>query len=327
MSEQHRAEERQVRDLIAAAGPRVEPPADRVAAIKEAARGEWREMVQRERRHGRARRLAGGLALAAGVIAAVAVGWWWVSRAPLTAPVVAELELVTGAVRAGAQADPAAGAEVTAGALVETGDAPAGVALRLVGGQSLRLAAGSRARLASERRLELERGALYVDSGSGSGGVEVVTALGTVRDIGTQFEVRLEPGATILRLRVREGECSLEAGGESHKAVRGEQLERTAGAGVSRAAIALYGPAWDWVLATAPKLRVDGRSLFDVLGRLQRELGREIRYADADLEAHARGAILSGPAEGLAPTVILETTLLANGLYHRLENGGILITR
>ena len=331
MNEQQTAEEQEVRNLIVEAGPRAAPPASEVAAIKEAARGEWRQMVRRERRRGRARRLRGGLALAASVLVAVAVGWWWTHRAPLAGPMVAGVELVTGAVGAGDGAALAAGAELTAGAVVETsgrtGGAPAGVALRLAGGQSLRLAGDSRVRLASASRLELVRGTLYIDSGPGAGSVEVVTALGTVRDVGTQFEVRLEADASALRLRVREGECSLEAGGDSYLAARGEQLSLLGDGSVARAEIEPYGPQWDWVLATAPGIEIEARSLSVFLTWVSRETGRGVRYADPELARTAAAISLHGSTEGLAPDEALEWVLRSSDLAYELDGGSILITR
>src|SRR2546427_815740 len=79
-------------------------------------------------------------------------------------------------------------------------------ALRLDAGPSVRLDAGSDLRLVSAHVLELRRGAVYVDTGarspngsaataSGAEGpaspIEIRTSLGRVRDVGTQFEVRL----------------------------------------------------------------------------------------------------------------------------------------
>lgn len=331
MSEQLDVEEQRVRDLIVGAGPRAAPPAEEVTRIKQAARAEWREMVDRERRRGRGLRLRGALALAASVVAALVVGWWWASRAPVAAPVVARVELVAGAVRGADAGRLAVGGELRAGSAVETGGwlggSAAGTALRLGGGQSLRLAADTRVLLVSESRLELEHGTLYVDADSTAGVVEVVTALGTVRDVGTQFEVRLSEGGAAIRVRVREGECSLGAAGESYRAVRGEQISRLADGSITRATIEPYGPEWDWVMATAPSIAIDGRSLAEVLRWVEREMGRDVRYADADLSAFAEGAILSGPSEGLAPVDILQAVLLANSLRHEVGNGTILVSR
>lgn len=333
MSKHHRAEEQEVRDLIVGAGPRAAVPAEDIAAIKAAAREEWRGLVEGERRQRRGARLGAGLALAASVLLALAVGWWWTTRtAPVAAPVVASVELVAGSVRGGG-AELAVGGQLPAGVTVETGDRVdgplAGTALRLAGGQSLRLAAGTRVRLASDRRFELDRGTLYVDSdpAASAGGVEVVTTLGIVRDIGTQFEVRVSEGDSTLRVRVREGEVALEAAGDSHRAIRGDQLSLLADGSIARAEIEPYGPEWDWVVATAPGLEFDGHPVGAVLSWYGRETGRAVRYADPALAAVADEAVLSGSSRGFTPAQTLETALRTSGLRHRLENGTILVGR
>ncbi len=333
MNEHQTVEEQEVRDLIAGAGPRAVPPAEDMAKIKAAAREEWREMVQRERQQRRGLRLRGGLALAASVVLALAVGWWWTTRtAPVAAPVVASVELLTGSVRAGG-AELAVGGELAAGASVETGGwiegAGAGAALRLDGGQSLRLAADTSVRLVSGRRLELLRGTLYIDSDATAApdGIEVVTVLGTVRDIGTQFEVRLSEGDAAMRVRVREGLVSLEADGDSHQANPGDQLSLLGDGSVVRAKVETYGPEWDWVMATAPGIETDGRSLTTVLRWVEREMGREVRYTDSALAEKAKEIIVSGSAKGFTPAQTLGTVVRTSDLRHEVENGTILITR
>ncbi len=292
-------------------------------------------MVAQERYRRRGLRIRGGLAFAASVLLALAVGWWWTTRtAPMAAPVVASVELIAGTVQTGEAVELTVGGELAVGATVETAgwvdDSPAAVALRLSGGQSLRLAADTTVRLLSASRFELQRGTLYVDSDPGSvaGGVEVVTVLGMVRDIGTQFEVRLSEGDAALRIRVREGECSLEAAGNSYLAARGDQLSLLGDGSVARAEIEPYGPEWDWVVATAPSIEIDGQPVGTVLGWVAREMGREIRYADPALEEASAEAIISGSAEGFTPaqTLDLVMKLTKSALRYQFENGSILIT-
>jgi hypothetical protein len=327
------AEEQDVRDLIAGAGPRAAVPPEEVARIKAAVREEWREMVRHERRRRRGLRARGGLALAASVLLALALGWWWMNRAAPVAPsVVASVELIAGSVRTAQAGELAVGGELNAGDSVETGSwadgSPTGAALRLEGGRSLRLAGDTRVRLTSARRVELERGTLYIDSGPAAvgGGVEVVTVLGTVQEIGTQFEVRLSEGGTALRVRVREGRCSLAAGAESHLAARGEQLSLLADGAVLRAGIETYGPEWDWVVATTPSIVVEGRSLAYFLVWVSREMGREVRYAEPALAQAAPGIELHGSTEGFTPEEALEWRLRSSNLGYALEPGTIVIT-
>jgi len=303
-----------------------------VATIKAAARQEWREMVERERQQRLGLRLRGGLALAASVLLALAIGWWWAGRTtPVAAPVVASVELLAGSVRIQG-VELTVGGELAAGAQVETAGwadgSPAGAALRLSGGQSLRLAADTSVSLLSDRRFELQHGTLYVDSEStaAAGGVEIVTAMGTVRDIGTQFEVRLGEGDAAVRVRVREGEISLEADGDSHRAVLGDQLSLLADGSVVRATVERYGPEWDWVMATAPSIEIEGRSLSSFLAWVSRETGRDVRYADTALAQAAPGISLHGSTGGFSPEEALEWVLKGSALAYELENGSILIT-
>ncbi len=335
MNEQQRAIEAEVRDLLERAGPRAVVPAEDVSAIKAAAREEWRALVATERRRRARVRLRGGLALAASVLLALVAGWWWVSRSTPATAVAATVELVRGEARIeGAAEALAIGGELATGATLETGgwagDAPARVALRLADGQSVRLDADSRVRLASGRRLELERGALYLDSGAApaAGAVmAIVTPLGTVRDIGTQFEVRLSEGETAIRVRVREGRVSLDAAGESHLAGDGEQLSLLRNGSVVRAAVERYGPDWRWVVAAAPPPRLVGGSLESFLDYFARETGRQVRFADAATEAVVAATLVHAPADSLTPPDrTIESVLDASGLDYRIEDGSVLIS-
>ena len=97
-----------------------------------------------------------------------------------------------------------AGAAIAEGARVRTvGEGRA--AFELAGGASLRASTATEWSFEGPRRIELAAGTLYVDSGTAAAGrgVEIVTAFGVVRDVGTQFEVRAL--STGLRIRVREG--------------------------------------------------------------------------------------------------------------------------
>src|SRR5262249_34172922 len=107
------------------------------------------------------------------------------------------------------------------GEWVETG-AAARAALRLSDGTSARLDTGSRARPLSATVIELAYGALYLDTGRDAKGLEVRTPLGTVHDIGTQFEVRLRDAS--LRVRVRTGIVELRRGDQSIPARPGTEL-------------------------------------------------------------------------------------------------------
>src|SRR5262245_44405896 len=199
--------------LLRLTGARPAVPGDRALRVKAAVRAQWRAGIRARRR---ARAVA---ALAAAAALAVVAGLMWragAGKPPAQAP-MARVEAVTGVAtmgpmpgRPGGPGSPraiGAGHEVTVGSRIETG-VDGLLALRLSSGASLRLDAGTRVAFDSLRSLTLEAGAVYVDSGApgapaGPANIEIHTPAGRVREIGTQFEVRLIDAA--VRLRVREG--------------------------------------------------------------------------------------------------------------------------
>jgi ferric-dicitrate binding protein FerR (iron transport regulator) len=302
-----------IRELLEDAGRRPAVPAEDLAAIEAAARAEWLKLVAAERR----RRLL-PLALAASLILALAAVWWWKREGPPPAPeIVATIELLKGETGGMAVGQP-----LVSGSVVATAS-PALAALRFPDGKSVRLDAGTRVRLLSNR-LELEAGAVYVDSRR-QGSFEIKTALGIVHEMGTQFEVRLDqPG---LRVRVREGAVSLDHDRGSDSISAGEELRVRHDGKLSRSKIDPHGPAWSWVLAAAPSLDIDGLTLGEYLDWVSRETALKVRYEDQTLAGLADTVRLRGSIEGLAPDESLSVILPGSGLGHRIERGTLLITK
>ncbi|HVR96432.1 MAG TPA: FecR family protein [Thermoanaerobaculia bacterium] len=313
--------EEALRELLESAGRRPAVPAEDLAAIQAAARAQWEEVVAAERKRKLRRSIP--LALAASLLLAFAVLWWWdANRQVRVAEPIATVELAKG----GAGRGPAVGEGLRAGATVTTQEDGL-IALRLAGGGSVRLDTGTRVRLVSAERLDLEAGAVYVDSGpAGRGSLEVGTAWGAVREVGTQFEVRIESGDE-LRVRVREGAVSLIRGSGSAPVATGEEIRLRRDGSLSRGTIDRQGPAWGWVLAAAPGLDVDGLALGEYLDWVSRETGWRLRYEDEALAGLARGIRLRGTLEGMAPDESVSVVLPGSGLGYRIEGDTLLITR
>jgi ferric-dicitrate binding protein FerR (iron transport regulator) len=277
----------------------------------------WTKLVAAVRR----RRRVLPLALAASLILALAVVWWWRKEGPPPAPeVVATIEVLKGEIRLEGGERAAVGQPLLSGTVLGT---EGRAALRLSGGESVRLDKGTRVRLAAVNKLELQAGAVYVDSRGGS--LEIGTDFGKVRDVGTQFEVRLEDG---LRVRVREGVVSLtREGGVSHSVSEGGELRVRRDGSTSRSIIEPHGPEWSWVLAAAPSMDIDGLKLSEYLDWVSRETALKVRYEDPALASLASTIRLRGSIEGLAPDESLSVILAGSGLGYRIEGGSLLITR
>jgi ferric-dicitrate binding protein FerR (iron transport regulator) len=189
-------------------------------------------------------------------------------------------------------------------------------------------------RLVSATEVELEAGAVYVDTGSdpspgqASGGHLVVrTPYGTARDIGTRFLVRLDPEDAPLSVRVRDGRVELERRGALHEAGGGEEMVvRTDGSFVRREAPG-HGPAWDWVVATAPAFELEGSTLSELLAWVSRETGWRVRFSEPELAGSADAIVLHGDLNGLRPDQAPFAVLPGAGLEGELDDGVLVVRR
>jgi ferric-dicitrate binding protein FerR (iron transport regulator) len=304
--------------LFGVAGRRARLPEAEVAPYREAARAAWRRNLRRRatrRRIGAAAALAAGLLLVVGLLARVR------PPAPELRPeAVGELVLRSGTVTVGGSGSPPV---LSAGSRLVTGEGGR-AALRLAGGASLRVDVDSRVRFDSATVVALERGAVYVDSDPRAPGapIAVSTPLGTVRHVGTQFEVRLleaEPGggAAALRVTVREGAVEIGQRGRSFEAAAGAEVTLRADGGLERQESAAQGPTWDWTQRAAPAFAIEGRSLATFLDWVSRETGLGWRGADPGLERVLRETVLHGSIDGLTPEEALAEVLAGSGLRHR----------
>lgn len=314
--------------LLHLTGSRPAAPVEREARVRRAVLASWERANRRRAFLRRARTAAALLAAAAVVVMATRL---WTGRDaaidPKSAPaIVASVE------RADGSPGYITGDSIRAGASVET-PADGRVALRLADRTSLRLDAGTRLRFISDGLMELSTGALYLDTSAASTGVEVRTPLGIVRDIGTQFEVRVGPSA--LRISVRTGSVELQPlpqrtsvpgmvdpvsiGPGTQLTVSGSRSETTV--------ISASGSAWAWAASLSPPFDIDGKPLASFLEHLAREYGWTIRYEDAQLARDASGIILHGSVAGLSPEDSLDVALRTSGLSFSIRNGEVAVSR
>jgi hypothetical protein len=316
----------QIAGLLKLAGRRPAPGAGRMERARDAARLEWRHALKR-----RGRRLLALLAAAAIVVSAGGAAWIWKerTRVPVDRAEVAILERVIGIVRVSDRAVNAPSPIANTDTRVRVSDRletpeRGGAALRFFDGPSVRLSATTAVTLDSDSRLTLVRGSVYVDSHPQPGprALVVVTALGTVRHVGTQFEVRLQPGS--LDVRVREGEVAIDGRAERLTASAGEALLLREHGPVERRRIAASDPDWSWVTTMPAPFTLEGATVPAFLQWASREEGLKWEYADAAARRVADRAVLHGSIEDLTPAEALLAVLPAAGLTSK-RNGDRLI--
>lgn len=324
--------------LLRGAGSRAQPPESVAREVRAAVEAEWRSVVRGRTvtpiRPSRRRFTGGVLALAEGV-GALAIGLRLLPSTSPPGPVVARVDRTVGGVELGSDGSgwqsPAAGGAIRQGQEFRTG--PGGrAAVRFPGGASLRLDAGTTVAFEAPDRLALRAGAVYLDSGASSPvpgpGLVVATRFGTVRHLGTQYEVRVQPAD--LLVSVREGSVAVSgsatdsAAGPS-EAGAGEQL-RVDGAGrISRVPLPPGGKAWAWIGSITPTYAIEQRPLPEFLAWVARETGRQLEFASADARAQAAGVTLRGSIEGLAPDAALAAVLATTRLQATTRDDRIVV--
>lgn len=312
-------DEETVARLIRLTGARPAVPAERENRVRSAVLAEWR----RANRRRAAWRMVGTAAALVGAAAVMVItARLWTDRHAVVAPEPAAA-IVASVERVESYAAYTPGDSIRAGAGIET-PADGRIALRLADRTSLRLDAGTRMRFVSAAVIELVTGAVYVDTGAASTGVEVRTPLGVVRDVGTQYEVRVNPSA--LRVSVRTGRVELQGTADPVSVGPGTQLT-VSDRGSVTSAVPTSGPEWSWIASLTPAFDIDGKPLASFLDHLAREYGWTIRYADAQLTRDASGIILHGSIRGLSPEESLAVAVRTSGLSFRFRDGEVVLSR
>jgi ferric-dicitrate binding protein FerR (iron transport regulator) len=303
--------------LLRLASPRPHVAAERAERVRRAVHLEWQSAARQRAVRRRTIAATALLAAAAAFVVTFRVSGPRETAVPVTAGAVATIERLDGPIGLSAND------RVRPGDWLDTG-ATGRVAVRLTDGTSVRLDTGSRARFLTASIVELAAGAIYVDTSASSRGLEVRTPLGTARDLGTQFEVRLRDQS--LHVRVRTGAVELRYAGGAAPARAGTELILTGAEATSRA-LDPAAPEWAWAAGIAPSFPIEGRRLAAFLEHLAREQGWTLHYADPALAGRASGIVLHGSIDGLRPTDQLAVALASSGLAHRLEDGQLTVFR
>jgi ferric-dicitrate binding protein FerR (iron transport regulator) len=305
-----------VESLIRTAGRRVEPPEDAYRQVFAAAHEAFRVRTAR-RRESLWVLWAGAAAV---LVLAVALMMQWTPPGAGRGELARIERAIGGVERATGNVWQPVGesaAPLTRGMKLRT-LAGAHAGLVLAGGASLRLAPATEIMLDEPGRLYLSGGTVYLDHrGSVGTGYRIETPAGTVRDVGTQFELRVAKGA--LRLRVREGSVEIDRAGQTLGGAAGEQLEIDALGGVTRSSIPATDAAWQWTEATAPTPDMDGKPAAELIAWVARETGRRLRYASAAVEQRATTVILHGNIRHLPPLSALDAMLATTDLEYALD--------
>ena len=295
--------------LIANAGQRPAPGASVDEAVRSAVERAWSAEARRRNR----RRVRRQLLTAA--LGAVAIGLSWVALRPDMVASSVVVGTLVGA-RGPVHFAPVVGSglivngdPLSAGTSVETGTA--GMALLTIAGVAVRVGPATVLELERPDEVRLARGQVYLDSGpSGAHAVRlwVTTAFGRLAHVGTQFQVRVDPGHS-MSVSVREGRVRLDAPGHAQTIARGDRLDIAPGGSVTHGTVETYDASWAWASALVPDFPIEGRPLSAFLDWFVRETGRTVVFVPPTTRADTDQTTLNGSISGLTPQQALDAVL------------------
>jgi ferric-dicitrate binding protein FerR (iron transport regulator) len=313
--------------LLRLAGAPADPSAERTARVREAVHHAWRaDRRRRMIRHGAAIALLGA---AATLVTAV-----WMNRPQVVVapsnPAVAMSQRIQGRPivirkheRPAVPQPLSLSTSIHVDDVIET-DGASRAAIEAADGSSVRIDRASRVAFLAPALIDVTAGAVYVATSDGSQGFEVRTPIGTLRDVGTQFEVRLTGSS--LRLRVRTGTVEIRRRFDVETARSGTEAMVTP-TGLAVRQMPPFGSEWAWTTDVAPSFAIEGRPLHVFLEHIAAEQGWALRYSDPDVAEAARRIVLHGSVDGLNAEEALGVALATSGLQYRLQAGELLVSR
>lgn len=311
--------------LLRQTGARSGPPRDVTDEVRRAVHAEWQAVAAG--RKSRRRTIVFGLAASvAAAMLALAVTLRSVSpSAPIS---VAVLERIEGTLdirpASGGTTPVQAGRAILAGETVVT-DTTARAALRLADRISVRLDGNTTLAVLARDELELRAGTVYVDAGPPERSylpLEIVTAAGRVRHVGTQYQVHSQAGH--VTISVREGRIELAGPHGAQTAYAGERLALSPNGQLTRGTLSADDPSWTWAMQIAPPFEIQDQPLTAFLEWTARETGRTLEYASPSVEAAARDLRLRGSIAELTPETAL-AAVLSTTQFERTESDNNLI--
>lgn len=306
------ADEAGIEELLRQVGARDEPAADMMREVEAAVHAEWQSMLYERQR----KRRFVTIGVAASALLAIGVAVLGVRYLEPTAPVqVAQITRVDGhlLVRPEAQdaREIAVAQSVSTGETIQTDDRSR-AAMRFGDGVSLRLDHDTIVKVASADELVLTAGALYVDSGvetqgKNSTSLTIRTDAGSVRHVGTQYQVRTH--ADEMEVSVREGRVMIANAAGTSSGVAGERIRVTPRGEIVRSTVLAHDPSWRWAAHTAPLFDINEHTFAAFAEWVARETGRKVVYASSEAQRTANEVTLRGSIAGLDPDTALSAVL------------------
>ena len=326
-TDQPQDEDVEINHLFNGIGERATPSAEALARAKAQSAEVWQEVVVQQRQQQlqqRQRKWRSTIAIAAtGLLAIAAVMFL---RVESTASW--ELELAMGQLEI-QQTDADREASSLAARTLATGTqqmlagtqvlATENTRLHFASGAELRLAQATSVKFLAADRFELLRGRVYIDTHNRAD-VTVVTSMGEIADIGTQYSVTQAPNG--LDVAVRSGSAVLTTPSNRYQAdadsLSAGIIQVTTAGVVSQRQEPKSASRWDWIHTAAAGY--SSHEVSRVLIQIAQDLGVALHYASVGEQATLANVTYTGDLSKKEPKEALELVALSSGIHWTLDN-------
>lgn len=309
--------------LLAKVGRRTTPPIAMESEVRAAVYAEWLHLTQARKVRQRHR----WLSAAAVLLAAVGIGWLALDMRTndiaTTAPLLATITKIQGNSTLNnttAHND----SEVHDGDALRTGR-DGSLRMELNTGISVRLASDTRLRWLNGSEVQLEQGAVYVDSHAQRAALTIHTTHGDVTHLGTRYLVSADRQS--LRVAVREGKVAIHARNAELTVNALQQVHLDANGQAQRSDLAMNDASWQWADTLAQPFVLENRSVAEFLQWVSNETGYELSYASNDIQNSATRTMLHGQQTSMPPLQTLPIVLATTDFRAYIQGQRLLITQ
>jgi len=318
--------------LIARAPPRRTPPDHVERLVRRNVEAAWQAQLAERKARRPSRTRGTWVATAASLVAVVSIGLVVLrGGARIDAPLGAYVMPLGTLTVLDHEGDPRTLTRAAGGTPVLPEDrvrtaADGGLRIQLATGPGLRVAANTELRWLGADRVELVKGAVFVDSGARldeSAPLAIETRHGVVSHLGTRYLVRVTD--TAVDVRVREGRVTVDAAGRKMIAGSGELIVVSRGRPPVKGSDAGHGEAWQWIEQLADPFPIENHTLAEFFDWVASETGVSVRYASGTEEV-ARRTVLHGRPQVATPREALATVIQTSDLQATLVDGELRVS-
>lgn len=172
----------------------------------------------------------------------------------------------------------------------------------------------------SANKIKIVSGRIYVDSPDHNTFILIQSEWGSIKDIGTQYQVSIQ--GENMEVAMREGKVEISLEDETTLVAQskmgvGDVLSFSRGTKVAQSTRSNSDPAWNWTRPALAHKNLDGLSVYDLIHWSSRVTGKKVVYASLATSQLAKTTHLSGgqldplDIEATLPRILRTTTLSA----------------